>query len=265
MAQLNDGSGGYKGATTPVKASTPLRNAKIFAGDTSAPIYPKNLGTATTNLPVNSPLRPSAAPAPAPSAPAQTFSGGSGGGTVGTNASGQAGTVSAQATSTPATPQISPEDWINSDAAYQAESAGYKNTLDNALADLLTRRTNYDTDFTQTMKNLGWSWGGDKTGDLSSLASGKWDPSNRLGAYGSGLYNLNNDFASRGMLDSSFYGDAQNNFNTDFGNQFAGLVNQRQGQTKSFTDQQNAANNTYQNALAQARAASLARRDVTTV
>lgn len=264
MAQINGGGGSYKG-TTATRAQDPTAVMKASMG----------LSDPTTALKVNTGLSgqaipwsiaaPKSAPAPAPSAPARTFSGGSGGGTVGTNASGQAGTVSAQATSAPATPQISPEDWINSDAAYQAESAGYKNTLDNAMADLLTRRTNYDTDFTQTMKNLGWSWGGDKNGDLSSLASGKWDPSNRLGAYGSGLYNLNNDFASRGMLDSSFYGDAQNNFNTDFGNQFAGLVNQRQGQTKSFTDQQNAANNTYQNALAQARAASLARRDVTTV
>lgn len=195
---------------------------------------------------------------------APTTSGGGGGGngysagaTLGTNAQGQAAEVAQP---------MSDEDWWNSDADFQVENAGLQNVLQTALANLATKRSNYDTDFVGTLKNLGWDWNGDDAGSLDEVGGGKWDPTNKLGSYGSGLGGLNNDFASRGLIDSSFYGDALTNFNTDFNNQFGNLTKQRgsfQNENGDNTGQGLAARNEYQNALARARQSSLARRDVT--
>jgi len=167
----------------------------------------------------------------------------------------------------PAEPPKPPsdEDWWKSDADYQVEEASLKSSLENALAELATKRSNFDQDFVTTLKNLGWDWNGDDQGSLDNVATGRWDAANQLGAYGRGFTNLNDDFASRGLMDSSFFRDAVQNYNTDYNNQFGNLTSQR----NSFLDQNGektgagaAANTEYQNALARARQSSLARRDL---
>lgn len=206
------------------------------------------------------------APAPiAPQAPRQQApqqrSGGYSGGPVGTSATGRAAPMSMEAPAAAPTP-MSDEDWWNQDADYQTEQGGLKNVLDSAMSNLALKRSGFDTDFVSTMKNLGWDWGGDETGSLDDLGGGKWDPSNKLGAYGAGFQNLNNDFASRGLLDSSFFGDSLTNFNTDFNNQFSQLTGQRNQFQQGLKGDEQSSQNEYQNALARARASSLARRDI---
>lgn len=246
------GAGVYKppgsGVTAPAPWTAP------FSGSTQA--KPTGTGVRTNATP-----KRSAAPAPAPRSSGGRsggFSAPFSGGPVGTSSTGQAAAMSA-----PAAPQpMSDADWWNQDADFQVEQSGLKNVLDTALANLALKRSTFDTDFVTTMKNLGWDWGGDETGSLDDLGAGKWDPTNKLSAYGSGFQNLNNDFASRGMVDSSFFGDAVTNFNTDFNNQFNQLRGQRDQFRQGLTGDETAAQNEYQNALARARAQSLARRDI---
>jgi len=217
---------------------TPTQNGRNFTYTPPKPAAPK--------------------PAPAPS-PAPSYSGGS----LATSAT---GTV-AQPVPVPEPPPApeppkppSDEDWWKSDDAFIAEQGSLKNNLDRALANLTQQRSSYDTDLISTLKNLGWTWGGGSPSGIEGFEQGSWDPNNMLGAYGQGVYNLNNDFAARGLLDSSFFNDATNNFNTDMNNQFSGLVSNRNQFLNARTSDEETANSTYQNALKQAKAESLARR-----
>lgn len=155
--------------------------------------------------------------------------------------------------------------WLRRDPAYTAEAASMKGTLNNALADYRNQLRTYDTDFTSALKNLGRTgYRGDNfnTKSKDEYKAGRWDPNNQLGAYGQGLRGINNDFSSRGMLDSSFFGEGLTNFNTDMDNQLANLEKSRQGFRSDNTVQRNSAQTDYQNALKRAQADSAARAEV---
>lgn len=259
-------------AQTPAyvkKTSAPLPSP--YKPVTQAPAYvKKNTPAAAPRVASPAPVARATAPAPrAPvaQAPAASRSAASySGGALGTSDTGVVGESAAPVEEEiPAPVPMSDDDWWNQDASFQTESGGLKSVLDNALSDLARKRSNYDTDFSSTLKNLGWDWEGDTIGDLGSVGAGKWDPTNQLGAYGQGNQNLTNDYASRGLMDSSFFGDALTNYNTDFNNQFANLNQGRaQFQTEygDNTGQGASANSEYQNALQRARQSSLARRDI---
>lgn len=155
--------------------------------------------------------------------------------------------------------------WLRRDPAYIAERASLGGTLNNALADYRNQLRTYDTDFTTALKNLGRTgYRGDNfnTGKKDEYRSGKWDANNQLGAYGQGLRSINNDFSSRGLLDSSFFGEGLTNFNTDMDNQLASLEKSRQGFRSDNTIQRNSAQTDYQNALKRAQADSAGRAEV---
>lgn len=155
--------------------------------------------------------------------------------------------------------------WLRRDPSYQAERASLAGTKNNAFADYRNQLRTYDTDFTTALKNLGrTNYRGDNfnTGKKDEYRSGKWDPNNQLGAYGSGLKSINNDFSSRGMMDSSFFGEGLTNFNTDMDNQLASLEKSRQGFRSDNTIQRNSAQTDYQNALKRAQADSAARAEI---
>lgn len=154
--------------------------------------------------------------------------------------------------------------WMRKDPAYIAESASLKGTLNNALSDYTNQLRTYDTDFTTALKNLGrTSYRGDSSRTKADdYRSGKWDPNNQLGAYGQGLESINNDFSSRGMMDSSFFGEGLTNFNTDMDNQLASLEKSRQGFRSDNTVQRTSAQTDYQNALKRAQADSAGRAEI---
>lgn len=179
------------------------------------------------------------------------FSGGGAGGSAVASSTGAVGTAA------PVPP--SDDDWWNTDAAYQAQLGGIESNKQSALANLLQQRQNYDTDLGSTLKNLGrrgsdinqWDQGG---------GLGEWDPTNMQGAYGQGLFNLQNDFSARGLSDSSFYNTALGDFNNDMNNQFNNLVQARGAFGRARGQDEADANAAYTNALNQARAESIARR-----
>lgn len=154
--------------------------------------------------------------------------------------------------------------WLRKDPAYIAEAASMKGTLNNALSDYTNQLRTYDTDFQTALKNLGRTgYKGDSSRTKKDdYSAGKWDPTNQLGAYGQGLTGINNDFSSRGLMDSSFFGEGLTNFNTDMDNQLGSLEKSRQGFRSDNSIQRQSANTDYQNALQRARADSAARAEV---
>jgi hypothetical protein len=207
--------------------------------------------------------KPKAAPKPRPtSAPSNSGGGGGSAPKVAATATPKVAAVATPAADpepvAPKPPDLS--DWYLSDPTFQAAYASDQQTRDQALTDLATKRANYDTDFLNNAKNMGRS--GYSIDDKGQVVAGQWDPTNALGAYGQGLTGINNDFGSRGLSDSSFYGDALTNFNTGMNNQWNDLNNSR---TQFDTDNGAntgagaAAGDAFTTSVAQAQADSAAR------
>lgn len=144
-------------------------------------------------------------------------------------------------------------DWLAGDATYQATLAALAKQLSNFNTDLDTQLGNYGTNYASSLKDLGYTPGLDG-------AAGTWNFEDPLTASGRANENLVNDFAARGMLQSTGYADAQNQLQTSLMDQLnqlntardqfsGGLANQR----SAFTDQTDTAKQ-------QALAESIARR-----
>lgn len=256
MVRVMTDAGGATKAAAPVG---PVKPAGITFG--TAPSLGSQFGTvapAATKIANTGNPAPYASPSmsfPQNAAPQQNANSAGGGG-VGVSDTGQ---VSSFATGGKPSP-MSNNDWWNQDANYQAELAGYAASLAAAKQALSANRTQYDTDYLQTLKNLGWSSNGLTANDAATAdQGGNWDPNNMLGAYGQGYNNLRNDYAGRGLMTSSFYGDALGNFGTDFNNQLKNLVGQRQNSVNNQNSQEQQALNDYTNAQTRARQSSLAR------
>lgn len=150
---------------------------------------------------------------------------------------------------TPTPPPVSDDDWLAGDSTYQAALAALKKTLSGYQNQYNTSKTNYDTDYNSSLKNLGW---------LQDKSTWNTDDTNT--AYGRSYENQMNDFAARDMLQSSFYGEALNNLLRQFNDQKGDLSTARgrymTDLSNTLTQQQS------ENDLAkqQARAESIARK-----
>lgn len=253
--------------TTPKKSSSTKRTsfASLYKKPPTTPITlgGQQVGSKPAGHPFPELLRrPAAQQQSAPPPPAgiarpqqqRSFSGGGEGGGGGVATGSTTGQV---ATSAPSMP--SDDDWWNTDAAYQAQLGGINSNKTSALSNLAAQRQNYDTDLMTTLKNLGRSGANISQWDAGQ-GLGDWDASNQSGAYGQGKTNLRNDFASRGMGDSSFYVTANDQFDNDMNSQFQNLVNARGAFGKARGQEEADANTQWANALAAAKAESIARR-----
>lgn len=106
---------------------------------------------------------------------------------------------------TVATPAMSQDDWLAQDATFNDQRAGYQQEYQNLMAQLAKQRGDYELDTNNTYRNLGW----DPTGKT-------WNQKDKLTGYGNAFQNQQGDFASRGMLQSSLYGNALNDLNRGF-------------------------------------------------
>lgn len=201
---------------------------------------------------------PAPAPAPAPYRPGN-YSGGVTASTTG------AYTPAATGPQVPAVPSL--DDFIKSDDVYLTEKAGIDKTLQGLLNELALARTNYDVDFGKTLRNLGWSAPqgarAANAGPLSIddiLSQGQWDESNRLGAFGMSTYNNVNDFAGRGLMQSSFYQRALEDLLSSFEQQRGDLVDARGQFLADSGRQEEQGRAEAELALARARQSAAARR-----
>lgn len=137
------------------------------------------------------------------------------------------------------------------DSTWTAQNAAAEAEYQNLLNSLALQNTNYLNDWRSGLKSLGWKAGADDTGS--------WDPTDLLGAYGQTFNNLQNDYSGRGLLDSTFYGQAQEDMNRRFEQQRNDMNQARLATNNTYgADRANAAR-TRQSAQDQALAEAYAR------
>jgi hypothetical protein len=112
----------------------------------------------------------------------------------------------------PAPPKPAPPpnnaSWLRSDSTYQRQLASYGKALADFQAEQGLSRTDYDTNYQNTRRDIGLA----KTDALGDLE---------------------NDYAARGLLRSSLYNTDVGKLNQEYGNQYADLDKQR----TAFLDQ----------------------------
>lgn len=121
--------------------------------------------------------------------------------------------------------------YLKSDSTYQKQMAAYAKSLADFQADQGLAKTDYDTGYQGTYRDIGLA---------------KQDASE----------NLKNDFASRGMLQSSLYNEGLGDLNNQYQNQYNDLAKQRTGfldqLTQELTKYRNEQGTQSQNAQAEA-------------
>lgn len=116
----------------------------------------------------------------------------------------------------PAPSAPSEADYLKGDATYQATISALAKQLQNFTTDIDTQRKNRKLDYTEALKNLGYTPGVDG-------AEGTWNWTDSLTASGRAYQNLLNDFAARGGLRSSGFADSQNDLTRSLNDQFKGI------------------------------------------
>lgn len=116
-------------------------------------------------------------------------------------------------------------DWLRGqDAQFAAGEAAYKRALDQLLSTLTREDKDYDTEFGRALGSIGYR---DLDNDYATRGGEfQWD--NADTAAGRSLQNMMNDFASRGMLQGTAFGDARNSLDKSLTDQVSGLFDTRQ-------------------------------------
>lgn len=139
------------------------------------------------------------------------------------------------------------EEYLKADSVFQAQKNALQAALDAYLADTEAQRGTYSTNYGESLRKLGF------TGDQGALDKAKWDATENNGegrwedaegnpfagkidwnqtdtttASGRGFENALNDFASRGMLQSSAYQRAYNNLQRQLNEQLSSTAGAKQ-------------------------------------
>lgn len=181
-----------------------------------------------------------------PLTPSTNSGGGGGGGYGGGGGGGGAGGVAPMAM---AAPVMSEQDYLSGDSAYQAQVAALARALQDFQSDDTAKRSQYTTDFGTTLKNLGYDEG-----------TKHWATDDTNTSAGRAYQNQSNDYAGRGLLQSSLYGSAVDNLMRSLNDQYTGINTAK----TNFLSDQDRALSSYKNQNTldsqQARAEALARR-----
>lgn len=149
------------------------------------------------------------------------------------------------------------EDWLAGDAAFQAQLAALIRASQDYDSDVTAQQTRYGTDYNDALKGLGWVQDDPATVDVNE---GKWNFKDLNTAAGRSFQNQQNDFAGRGLLQSSLYGTANDNLTRSLNDQLGGINSAKQTFFDDLSRQQGAFKNENTLGQQQARAEALARR-----
>jgi hypothetical protein len=171
-----------------------------------------------------------------------------------------------------AAPAMTDEDYLGADTMFQAQKNALQAALDAYLSDSAAQRQSYNTNYGESLRKLGF------TGDRGALDKAKWDDADQrfeindapiapatwnetdnLTASGRGFENALNDFASRGMLQSSAYGRARNDLMRNLNEQLASTAGSRQTAMGEFDRNEAAKKQEKQTSESQAAQETLAR------
>ena len=109
------------------------------------------------------------------------------------------------------------EDYLKGDATYQATISALAKQLANFNTDIDTQLSNRKVDYDKALQQLGYIM------PAKGATEGTWNFEDQMTAAGRAYQAMLNDFASRGMIQSSGYGEAQNDLTRTLNEQFKGL------------------------------------------
>lgn len=175
-------------------------------------------------------------------------------------------------------PILSDEEYLKNDSMFQAQKNALQAALDAYIADSEAQRQTYGTNYGESLRKLGF------TGDQGALDKAKWDPTENNGqgrwedpsgnpfagkidwnqtdvntASGRGFESALNDFAARGMLQSSAYQRAYNNLQRQLNEQLSSTAGAKQTAMGEFDRAQAAKRTEKTTSEAQASQEALAR------
>lgn len=157
---------------------------------------------------------------------------------------------------------INDTDYLAGDAQYQAQLAALMKALQDTETDFGAQRGRYETSFGESMRGLGWTpeVADDPNTPEIETAPGAWNMTDQNTASGRALTNQQNDFASRGMLQSSLFGRANDDLMRSLNDQLGGMQTGRTSFLDDLARQQSAYKTDNLSQQQQARAEALARR-----
>lgn len=157
-------------------------------------------------------------------------------------------------------PPMSEADWLAGDQSYIRQMAALKAALDNFIADQGAQTTRYNTDFNEGIKQLGWMGRPQAEGDSGwDSEGGTWNETDQNTASGRAFTNQLNDFASRGILQSSLFGTARNDLQRSLNDQLGSVVTGRRNFLDDLTRQRTSYTQENENSGRSAREEALAR------
>ena len=130
----------------------------------------------------------------------------------GVGGGGNAGAMAAMAA--PA-PQMTDAEYLSGDSQYQLQMAALAKALGDQSIDNTAQQTRYNTDYSGAVKNLGWM----QDDPTTPQDEGAWNFQDQNTASGRAFQNQQNDYAGRGMLQSSAYGTANDNLTRSLNDQ----------------------------------------------
>lgn len=107
--------------------------------------------------------------------------------------------------------------WLEQDSAYNSQLAALTRAMQNKQAGFVQQRGAFDTQYNENLNQLGF----DPT-------LGTWDQNDQLTQSGAATRNQMGDYASRGMLQSSGYGEARDNLGRSMNQQLGTAEQGRQ-------------------------------------
>lgn len=157
-------------------------------------------------------------------------------------------------------PPMSEADWLAGDQSYIRQMAALKAALDNFIADQGAQTTRYNTDFNEGIKQLGWMGRPQAEGDSGwESEGGTWNETDQNTASGRAFTNQLNDFASRGILQSSLFGTARNDLQRSLNDQLGSVVTGRRNFLDDLIRQRTSYTQENENSGRSAREEALAR------
>lgn len=160
-----------------------------------------------------------------------------------------------QAIAAPA-PVQSEGDYLAGDSQYNLQLSALMKALGNQQADSGAQSAQYGTDYKNTLNNLGWTPDDPNT----PQQEGAWNFNDLNSAAGRSFNNQQNDYAGRGMLQSSLYGTANDNLTRSLNDQLGGVNTAKQSFMDNLARQSGTFASDNQNQMQQAKIESLARR-----
>lgn len=148
----------------------------------------------------------------------------------------------------------SEEDYLKGDASYQATLSALLKQLTNFNTDIDTQLSNRKLDYSNALEQLGYIAPSGEGVDPS------WNYEDQTTAAGRAYQAMLNDYAARNMVQSSAYGEAQNDLSRTLNKQYEGLSTSNDQFVQDLTRQKTKAADENTAAQQAARAEAIMRR-----